>query len=382
MLVVALAALTSATTTAAQAQLPEPTITVSPAAAEPGGRVLVWLDHWPLGVVTVQVCGNNVQRGSQDCDNVGARSIPVRDDTTVQFQLLLTAPPVGCPCVIRAATSGNDVVRAAPIDLIGVPGNTDIAPNAGLAESSTVAVRADVVDQEIDFPSSWYSRFGGDAKKNLVLRITNKGSTPLTNLRVAGQVGRKAGSGEPISAPVEGEIVPGERRTVVVPFDVSAPAWGDYVVSGSVYGLAQPLRFRTDTNNDPWALELAVIVFVVVLALLARRRERKARERAALAGTGTWVWVPLAPVMVPPAPPMTEANGAAGAPSAPPLEAEPVVDLSSAERTESSPDVERSYDPRCEPNFYDHGRQGNAPVNGDGVPTPTNGARSASPAQH
>jgi hypothetical protein len=390
-LVLALVVLSGATGAGAGgagAQAAEPTVIVSPASAEPGGRVQVWLDNWPVGVVTVQVCGNAARRGSQDCDNVGAHAVPIRDGRGVQFILGLTTPPVGCPCVVRATTTASDVVRAAPIDLIGVPGGVQLDPSVGTGDASQVSVGAKVVDHELEWPKSWYAKFGADAQKDLVLTITNGTSAPIDGLRVTGQVGRTRGSGEPLAQPVEGAILPGEQRKVVVPFDISAPAWGHYVVSGNVYGLSDPLAFRTNAENDPWGLEVAVILFVIVLALLARRRERREREGPVT----NYLWVPAAPPMATSAPlagPAT--NGGAPAPApARPLVTEPVVvlpdELSARAPSdpvpESSPDVGSAYEERYGTDFYDQARDDAHPgPNGTSMPgavtnassVPTNG---------
>jgi hypothetical protein len=309
--------------------------------------------------VTVQVCGNAARRGSQDCDNISARSVPVSDGRSVQFIYTVSTPPVGCPCVLRASTSNSDVVRAAPIDVIGVPSGVQLEPVGGPADASLVSVRAKVADQDLHWPESWYPRFGADAKKDLVVTIVNASDAPVIGLRVVGQVGRKRGSGEPLAKAVGGAVLPGESRRVVVPFDVSAPVWGEYVVSGTVYGAASPIPFRTETSNDPWGLEVAVIVFVLVLVMLARRRERRAKREAANASI---LWVPAAPSMV--------GSTAHPAPTSNQDGADQVIDLTVHEAPivahagatnggpQSSPDVGSSYGRRCASDFYDQPRDG------------------------
>ena len=111
----------------------------------------------------------------------------------------------------------------------------------------------------------------------------------MTGLRIVSQVGRAGGVSAPIPPATIASLAPGERRTVTLPFEIDAPVFGRYVVTGSVYGLAAPVTFRASTSNDPWALELAPAVFLLVLAQFVRKRERvskRALEEDATAALG------------------------------------------------------------------------------------------------
>jgi hypothetical protein len=256
-----------------------PRITITPASAAPGDRVTAVLDGWPPGAVTVAVCGNAARRGSQDCDQIAAETVPIRDGSA-QLRIPVVVPPVGCPCVVQASTSVADVVRAAPIDITGVPGGVDIAPATSVPDASAIAVSARVTATSRSFLDTVLPTLGGTSHKTLVLSLQNRGPVALTGLRVVGELGRGRRSGAPISKRVPGPIAPGTRTSVSIPIVLATPAYGSYVVSGSVYGLSVPVRFRTTTSNDPWGIEVAAIVLLVVLAQVARRRERRARAAA------------------------------------------------------------------------------------------------------
>lgn len=258
----------------------DPVIVVDSSSVSVGETVLVALHGWPQGPVTVAVCGNGGDRGSEDCDQVGAQTVPIGATGTEQLRLTITRPPVGCPCVVRGNTSTSDLVRAASIDIAGVPGGTNIPPAVGLADPSSLSAWVHLARPAKPWPQSWYAPFGGSAPRAVVLTLTNRGASPMTGLRIVSQVGRAGGVSAPIPPATISSLAPGERRTVTLPFEIDAPAYGTYVVTGSVYGLAAPVTFRASTTNDPWALELLPAVLLLVVAQFVRRRERaRKRER-------------------------------------------------------------------------------------------------------
>ena len=254
-------------------------IAVTPSTVNIGDTVRVDLTGWPEGVVTAAVCGNNARRGSTDCEQTGAGSIGVRESGSEVLTVAVLAPPVGCPCVIRANSTNGDVVRTAPIDILGVPGGVDIAPAGGAPGADSLDVTAHVENADVGWPRSWFPAFAGPAQRELVLTMSNRSDSDLSGLRVVGEVGRsKTDEAEPISKAV-GTIPARATRVVRVPVTLSAPVWGDYVVSGSIYGLAAPVTFKVTTSAEPWALELLLPLLLFAIAQALRKRER-ARRRA------------------------------------------------------------------------------------------------------
>jgi hypothetical protein len=181
--------------------------------------------------------------------------------------------------VVRAGTTNGDVVRTAPIEIAGVPDGVDIAPAGGPASAEALDVTAHVEAADLEWPESWYPPFAGPGQRVLVLTVHNRSDVTMSGLRVVGAVGRsKTDEAEPVSRSVD--VLPARStRTVRVPFTLSAPVWGVYVVSGSIYGLAAPVTFKVKTASEPWALELALPLALFGIAQMLRRRER-ARRRA------------------------------------------------------------------------------------------------------
>jgi hypothetical protein len=261
-------------------------IVVSPSTVAVGDQVRVDLMGWPEGVVTASVCGNAAKRGSTDCDQIGGGSIRVPANGTETLTVDVLAPPVGCPCVVRATTTLGDVVRTAPVTVLGVPTGVDIAPPGGVVDSSVLHVTSQLRNAAVPWPKSWFAAFGGPAYKELVLTMRNTGDLPLEGLRVAGRVGHQGtNEGEPVNAVVP--VIPAHStRQVVVPVLLSAPVYGDYSVKGAIYGLATPVRFVEQTTSEPWAFEIGLPLLLLLVAQLLRARDRRrlrADEARALA---------------------------------------------------------------------------------------------------
>ena len=264
---------------AAGAMTESPTLVANALNGQVGDLVPLTLEHWPTGLVTVSVCGNAGARGSQDCDLRSAFTLNMPPGGGMRARVRLVQPPVDCPCVIRAATSTNDLVRDVPIEIVGVPMGTAPPPAATSVSAAGLTARARVLDD-----GSWTDAFGVGVTRTLRVTLHNRGPSATPTLDVGGAVGRSVENGESFSTREVGKLAPGARRTVDVPISLSTPAHGDYVVYGTVYGLDAPVRFRAETANDPWALWLLVPLALIVVARILRRRER-ARRRDAEVGT-------------------------------------------------------------------------------------------------
>ncbi|HEY3670843.1 MAG TPA: hypothetical protein VGN51_07910 [Acidimicrobiia bacterium] len=273
-------------------------VSAEPASARPGDRVVVHLDGWSPGTVTVGVCGNDARRGAQDCALVGDQSVAVRNPGTTLVDLTLVQPPAPCPCVIRALTPSLSYVTTSPIELVGVPVAPVVgpAPAAAVEVDSGVRVHAAVVEA----PVPGWQVFGGTGNRVLAVTIDNGSADALEDLRVVAAVGRGRGSGEPLPSRAVRRIGAGVHRTVRIPFTVSAPFYGDYTVAGTVYGLPTATAFHADLDNDPWAAELLLPIALLVLAETLRVRDRRARRREAAADAAVAATpiaaIPLAPL--------------------------------------------------------------------------------------
>jgi hypothetical protein len=322
-----------------------PTILVLPNVAAPRQEVLVRLEGWPRGALTVSVCGNGGRRGSQDCALLDAQSVaaaPAPEPTLLD--LVVAVPPVDCPCVVRATTATNDVVRTAPIEIAGVPVGPAI-PSAAAIAADQLRVRAKVTSRDTSWPGSWAPVFGGTTPRELVLTLDNRGDTPITGLSVVAAVGHDRRSGEPIDRIELPTVAANEHLVQRIPFTLSTPAFGDYRVSGSVYGLQTPIRFTSSTSNDPWALELLVPLALLVLARIVRVRERARREAGA---AGVEDEAVEAAVVAP--------QSADDTMPGIPVVVAPPVDL----LPERSPDVVGAVDSDSKPGAYDPSRSGHS----------------------
>jgi len=308
----------------AQQLAPQSPSLSAPAAARPGDLIVVTLTHWPTGVATVETCSNAAARGTQDCALEGDDSIAIRDTKAVAVDLQVATPPGPCPCVIRATTPAGNIVVTTPIVIVGQPTGPIIQPSTPPAGSELhVHARVTTVDEK--FPQSVIAPLGGSVHKVLEVDLTNGSKTPA-DLHVVAEVG-KHGDKESIAARNVRGLQPGEHRRLRLPFVISAPAWGTYTVTGSVYGTSTPLGFRATTSNDPWLLELMVPVLLIVVAETVRARERRERRRHEAA--------------------VAASMAAAGAGWDPPVTA-----------TESSPEVGDSYAERYQGSPYDPSRNG------------------------
>jgi hypothetical protein len=259
-----------------------PTMKLSTQRLAPGDDVAVTLDGWKSGVVVVSVCGNRARRGSRDCDLPGAESVRVvpTGPTTTVFRV--GVPPVGCPCVVRVADAvGESTVRALPIVLDGVA-DGPVLDDAGSA-APNLEVTATVSDADRSWPASWLPLVAGPTARSLAVRVENAGNTDVSGIRVAAVVGRDRHSGEPVGTRVIAHLAPGERRRVVLRFELPTPAYGEYVVYGTASATNSATDFAAETSNDPWALELLLPVVLLVLAMVLRRREQARKQREAAA---------------------------------------------------------------------------------------------------
>jgi hypothetical protein len=254
-----------------------PTLQLSVAAADPGDQIVVRIEGLDGAVATLATCGNAGRRGSPDCDLLGAQSVKIEPSQPTLMDFTVTRPPVDCPCVVRAATASDRQVVTAPIAVEGVPDGGPIVDPASVTRAS-LHVDAKVATRPRGFPASWASAFAGSAARLLVVTVDNRGDE-TRDVRVSAVVGRNRSSGEPLAS--RHTAVPGHtRRQITVPFDLPAPAFGDYVVYGDVSSGNDGITFSAAADNDPWALELLIPIALLVLAQCIRWRTRAARSRA------------------------------------------------------------------------------------------------------
>jgi hypothetical protein len=266
---------------------PTVTVTAPPGLVAVGDRITVELEHWGLGTVTVGVCGNGARRGSQDCALAGDQGVAIRGPGRTPVDLVVMAPPLPCPCVVRASTPAGDTVRTIPLEILGLPVEPTVLGATATTATPGLQVRARVVPKQESWPDSWIPAFGGPTQRVLLLTLRNRSGGPITGVRVVAAVGRDRANAEPIASVSVGKLAAGATATVRVPVELLAPAWGEYHVFGTVYGPARPVEFSAETTNEPWGLELLLPLLLLVWARIARRRERSRTAAEATLVTAT-----------------------------------------------------------------------------------------------
>jgi hypothetical protein len=232
----------------------------------------VTLNGWTDSAV-VTVCGDDGRRGATDCDQVSGVGFPESRRGPEGRFMTLGTPPVPCPCVLRASTPGEDIVKTMAIDLLGVP----TAPLADVATSNSraLAIEASVLSTHASIANLVRNAMGGRTRRVLLLTIKNKSSTIVSDISVTAALGRTTQSGETLQSPNIDPIGPHETRTFTIEFALRPPAFGAFKVFGTVYSSGEPISFQATTHSTPWLLFLVGGVLAADLVALGALRVRR-----------------------------------------------------------------------------------------------------------
>jgi hypothetical protein len=259
-----------------------PTVIPAAPAASPGQRVLVDVVGWEQGTsVTVVVCGNEARRGSQDCDLRHGQSVELYSTDSKKVLLTVSLPPAPCPCVLRAYDVHSNVVITVPFEVRGAP--TAPVVDGSAAAPRFLAVTARLHEVGASFPDRLRKVLGGPVERRLVVEVRNTSGGPLAGVTLSAALGRSAGHGGALEAPVPFDLAAGERREVTVDLRIGAPSHGRYVVSGTAFAGGTAVPFSASTRSTPlglYVLFLIVVVDLAVLAALARRPSDGEGERS------------------------------------------------------------------------------------------------------
>ncbi|HEX2312313.1 MAG TPA: hypothetical protein VHJ17_01160 [Thermomonospora sp.] len=247
----------------------EPVITLERTSVAPGQTVAVRLTGWAAGNVLVELCGNEARRGTADCAIGSSAGTHVQEGKTALVLLTVTAPPVGCPCVIavRPVTGGSP--RTVPISVKGVPKLSPGERPTATSLAGTRRLTATRVAVRGGGPGEAW--FGGSASRTLRVTLRNEGTVTLTDPPLSLTAGRGPEPADLVTAPALGTLQPGQERTYDIPFTLPAPAFGRYTVRGEITGLDEPITFTAATASYPWALPLLGLLLVPVPWLTRRR---------------------------------------------------------------------------------------------------------------
>ncbi|MFF5179627.1 hypothetical protein ACFY2Q_16535 [Micromonospora sp. NPDC000316] len=232
-----------------------------------GDRVLVALDGWPAGVVQIAVCGNEGRRGALDCATERATDGQVRATGSARVPVLLAAPPVACPCLLRVRTPTGATTATVALPLAGV--STPAAVTTGPAVLTLAGLHA--VDES--GVGGW---FGLPGEMSVRLTLHNPGSVDVIEPPVTVLAGRPGRVHTMVAAPPVGTVPAGQSRDYVIRVPLSVTTFGRYEVHGLIEPGAGPLPFVVATARHPWGL---LAVPAALLALLLAGAGRRVRRR-------------------------------------------------------------------------------------------------------
>lgn len=274
-----------------------PTVELSVTEAEPEEMIDVTISGFSSRVVTVTVCGNGALRGSGDCNMAASESTRVNDDGSPRYvRLIVSPPPVPCPCLIRVSSPRNDEAAVAPVSIVGHP----VAPLFSAVEPSlplVVSIRADRAADGL--ADAIRSSLGGPTTYDVIITIRNTATEPVDGVSVATTAGRRPGHVLAVADVVPpASIAAGATWESTVRVDLPSPVWGDVRWSAEVSDLDNTVVAADRTSSLPVLLVIAVgVLLVVALTLSVRlvsriRKRRRDRVRAEADGTSNPALVP------------------------------------------------------------------------------------------
>lgn len=271
-----LAAIAAAAPVHAQADGPE--VTVDRSEVDPSGRVVLTIDGFEAGAVTISVCGNEANRGSADCNMVASRGLRLnRDGSPTTVAMPVAEPPVACPCVLRVSSPNNDEVAIVPIALTGHP----VEPVVGspeLGQALAVSVSAEAASGNL--LGRLRSSLGGPTAYDMTVTVRNGSTAALSRVAVTASVGR-GGDDDlvTIEIPTVGRLGPGETWQHVVRVELPAPVLGGVTWRASASGAGPAAAAEQTTRHVPVLLFALTVVFAGDVVALASRQITRARRR-------------------------------------------------------------------------------------------------------
>ncbi|MFV2114518.1 hypothetical protein ACFHW0_19570 [Micromonospora sp. LOL_025] len=268
-----------APTSAPAAAPAAPRIAVPAGTFRAGAQIPVTLGGWPAGTVQIEVCGNGGRRGALDCATSRAGHGQVPSSGAVTLPVVLAAPPVGCPCLVRARTPTGGIRASVGLPLTGVSAPPAPAP-VGAAELVVAGLRA----TDRSGVPGWFG-VPGDLTVDLALR--NVGPADAVDPPFSLLFGRPGRVHTLVDAPPLGTIGAGQTREYRIRVPTDATVVGRHELHGRIEPSGRPVAFTVEAARYPWGL--LGLVAVPLLWALARpgqrprpvRREEVGSARAA-----------------------------------------------------------------------------------------------------
>jgi hypothetical protein len=265
-----------------------PSVLVDQQQAKPGERVRVSVEGFEAPYVTVSICGNKARRGSSDCDMVGSKGFELLPDGALTWtRMVVTEPPAPCPCVIRVATSTEDIVSVVPFSVTGHPVEELSGPQTNDPLVEILVAPKPVSDGMVGWMRA---SLGGATDYDVTVSVHNLTQDTLQRVALDGSVGRDEFdilSSFDLKKP--GVLAGGQTSVQTVRVRLPAPTLGTFVWRVSASGAGPTVTTLVDRRDIPWMLIVLVGLLIVDIALVvtrwltARRVRREARKRLAAA---------------------------------------------------------------------------------------------------
>jgi hypothetical protein len=272
-------------TTVPPVSLTGPSVTVTPASAKVGTRVVFTAKGFQSAAITATVCGNNALSGSVDCDQPHAVSIgALKPGQEVSENLLVAHPPKPCPCVVRVTNDTGDEVATTPLRIVGHKTAPLVAPPPAVVDNRLLQLTITATQVNRGAWKTVVSNLGGAITYDVVVSVQNKTDANLHDLVATGAVGRSAtDTVQAFDLAQLPPLPPGFVWTQKLRITLPAPAIGDFHWRLSVSHNGVPVTQELVTRHRPWLLIALVLFIVADIAALVIRGRLRARARTAAA---------------------------------------------------------------------------------------------------
>lgn len=239
-----------------------PTLTTDRPAYARGQVIRVEGEGWPARtLLTVELCGNEAANGSVDCDARNATTGAATADGTLFVDLLASAPPSLCPCVVHVFSPGGAVDLGVRVRIEGVP-------EGEVTADELPARRLEVTELGLTRSRGLATWFGAAPTGTLRATVANTGEVPVQGAALRVRWGRSVAGTRTIDADDVGPLAPGETVEVEIPVELEPVSFGRYVVSAGVTGFSGSTE---TTALSTYPVGLILVVMLLATALVALR---------------------------------------------------------------------------------------------------------------
>ena len=223
--------------------------------------MLVTIDGFEGGAVTMSVCGNLAARRSMDCNLTGSEARRLnRDGSPTIADLPVAVPPTSCPCVVVASTRGFAELATTPIEIIGHPVGPIVAPE----QFEPLVVTVDAKKAPRGILAALRSSLGGPTTYAVTVTVRNPTTATMSNITVAGAAGRSRDDDvADLTFPPIAELAPGQTWTHTVRGRGARPGARRRRVRVTTSGAGPSVTAEESSSSLPVLLVIVALVFLV-----------------------------------------------------------------------------------------------------------------------